>query len=151
MENLTKLVTELENNIQHLEKINSKVSTSTVGWQIEHTLLVLIRVIEAMEKSDPKDYQWTFNLKRLIVFTTGKIPRGKATAPKQVQPQNIITIETLTNTVALAKNKLAALQNINPHSFFAHHIFGKLTLKQTIKFLEIHTLHHLKIISDITK
>lgn len=151
MENLTKLVRELENNIQHFEKNNTAVSSAAVGWHLEHTLLVLIRVIDATEKSNPKDYQWNFNFKRMLVYTMGKIPRGKGKAPKQVQPQNIISKETLTNSVATAKNKLVQLGKLNSHNFFEHYLFGKLTLKQTIKFLEIHTFHHLKIINDIIR
>ncbi len=35
--------------------------------------------------------------------------------------------------------------------YFNHHVFGMLTKKQTLRFLEIHTKYHLKIVNDILK
>jgi len=50
-----------------------------------------------------------------------------------------------------------ACQNIehiisaNKNAHFNHFIFGALNKNRTIRFLEIHTNHHLKIIKDILK
>jgi hypothetical protein len=38
---------------------------------------------------------------------------------------------------------------VSKDHFFEHPYFGKLKLKETIRFLEIHTTHHLSIIEDI--
>lgn len=47
------------------------------------------------------------------------------------------------------RNKCNQLAFLPANKFFEHPYFGKLKLKQTITFLEIHTNHHLEIIQDI--
>jgi hypothetical protein len=78
-----------------------------------------------------------------------RIPRGRAKAPKVVQPKANFNTETLKNHLEKGKTKLAELDTIGDKNYFEHPYFGHLRLKPTIKFLEIHTNHHLKIINDI--
>ena len=130
MNPLHKILLQLENHIPNLEKTNSRVSNSTIGWQIDHCLLVINGVIG---------------------FTTGKIPRGKIRAPKMVTPISIATAEELNSNIEIAKNKVSKLNNLPKNSFFKHPFLSDLNVKQTEKFLAIHTKHHLKIIEDILK
>lgn len=58
--NLDALLNQLEHYISNNETINSQVSQSTVGWQIEHSLLTINGVVSAVHKSNPKDYHWKF-------------------------------------------------------------------------------------------
>jgi hypothetical protein len=44
---------------------------------------------------------------------------------------------------------MEALEKAEKNQFFPHPFLGNLNKKQTIHFLSIHTLHHLKIINDI--
>ncbi len=135
MEKLKKLIQDLESKIPNQEMFNPTISKSSVGWHIEHTLLTMNLVIGALQKSNPENYKRTFNFYRILVFAMNKIPRGKAKAPKIVQPKEDFNIESLRSH----KN------------YFEHPYFGHLTLKPTIKFLKIHTNHHLQIINDIIK
>lgn len=151
MEKLNKLIQKLENEIPNQEVINTSISKSSVGWHIEHTLLTINLVIEAVLKSDPNNYKWTFNIKRMLVFTMNKIPRGKAKSPKVVQPKIDFNIETIKLNLEKGKTNLTNLQTLSENKYFDHPYFAQLNLKQTIKFLEIHTNHHLKIINDIIK
>ncbi len=43
MDKLLKLLNELENNIPNSEKLNLSVSKSSVGWHIEHTLIMWLQ------------------------------------------------------------------------------------------------------------
>ena len=55
--------------------------------------------------------------------------------------------ESLKNTY----QAITYLKDCEANQYFMHPFFGQLNKKQTIKFLEIHTEHHLKIIRDILK
>ena len=149
MEKLRTLITELENKIENFELVNPEVSSSSVGWHIEHSFLVINVIIEGLKKSNPNDYEWKFNLKRLYVYTIKKIPRGRGQAPKRVQPQNNFSQESLKNHFAITTEKLPELKKLNPHNYIEHPVFGKLNVKPALKFLFIHTRHHIDIINDI--
>ncbi len=148
MTTLEKFITELEAAIPKQEIINWEVSHSSVGWHIEHTLLTLCIIIDAIKNSDPKEYKWTFSGKRFLLLLFKFIPRGKAKAPGVVQPRQYDT-ETLKTHIEKAKTKLKEINTLHPDNFFTHPYLGKLKLKPALKFLEIHTHHHLHIIHDI--
>lgn len=149
MNKLQDLIIQLENHIPNLEKTNSKVSNSTIGWQIDHCLLVINGVISQVEISNPTEFHSKFNFNRFIVFSTGKIPRGKIRAPKVVTPVEVATTEELKSKIEIAKNNISKLALLPKNSFFKHPFLSDLNVKQAEKFLAIHTKHHLKIIQEI--
>ncbi len=146
---LKTLVQQLEAQIPNEAVINPAVTTSTVGWQIEHALLTINQIIRTVAASNPADYKWSFNLMRTVVFFRQRIPRGKAKAPKVVQPKDHVTTATITAVLAKTYELLEVLPTLETNNFFPHPFFGKLNKKQTITFLNIHTAHHLHIIKDI--
>ena len=150
MQKLLKYVKELESKIPNLEDYNPEISKSNVGWHIEHILLTIKMIIEAVEKSNPANYTWSFKLSRIVVFTMNKIPRGRAKAPKVVVPKTYDE-QTLLEHLKIVTEKIQGLENMSSDKYFEHPYFGNLRLNKTIKFLEIHTKHHLEIINDILK
>ena len=66
-------------------------------------------------------------------------------------PPEIITTEDLNNQLQTAKNHITNLKDLPDGVYFKHPIFNMLTKKQTLRFLEMHTKHHLKIVRDILK
>lgn len=149
MEELKKLLIVLENKIPNQEAINSLISKSSVGWHIEHSLLVMNLVIESVEKSNPDNYKRAFNFNRFLVFTMNKIPRGKVRAPKAVQPKEDFTTDSLKIHLEKGKNNFEILNSLSANNYFEHPFMGNLNLKATIKFINLHTKHHLKIINQI--
>ncbi len=149
MQELSKLIKLLEEKIPMMDAANTQISSAKVGWHIQHSLLVVNSIINGLKQSDPNTYRWKFNLNKTLIFTLGKIPRGKGKAPKVVQPQAEMSKELLLESVEKAKNSIAELNNVHKNQYFLHPYFGHLNLKPTIKFLKIHTKHHLKIINDI--
>jgi hypothetical protein len=151
MEKLSALFDELATKIEYHEKINPIVSSASVGWHIAHATLAGKQIIEQLEKSEPANYKWKFNKARFFVFLMNKIPRGKAKAPKSVQIDEGFTKESLNNYIAIIQQKIKVLNEMDNKKNFIHPFFGMLNLKETIKTLEIHTNHHIKIIYDIIK
>lgn len=151
MNKIPQLIDLLATKIAHFEKVNTSVSASSVGWHIEHALLVLINVTENIKQSKAEEFIPNFNFVRTIVFTLNKIPRGKGKSPKSVQPNMDITLDSIKTKLQLAKEKVTELYNLDKNKHFVHPYFGNVKLKGCIKFLSIHTAHHLKIIEDILK
>jgi hypothetical protein len=151
MKNLVSLIDALESKIDFFETTNEMVSKSTVGWQIDHSLKVINGIINSLKKSDSLNYKWNFNFSRTVVFTINKIPRGKANAPKTVRTYDEILKQDLIDQIEISKKLVLELVDLQNNNNFIHPYFGVLNLKQSIKFLEIHTNHHLKIINDILK
>lgn len=148
---LSETVDALSAKLAHAQSINKDVSSSNVAWHIQHCLMVIISVIETIKASDINNYRPKYSFPKFYVLATGKIPRGKARAPKAVTPTDNISIESLNDNILLAKQKLAELNSINKNKFFTHPFFGDLKLVKSLKFINIHTTHHLNIINDIIK
>ncbi len=148
MRNLEPSLEKLYAYIQDAEISNSSVSSVNIGWHIEHSLLVISRIIDSVTSSDPSKYEYKFDFKRTMVFLMGKFPRGKANAPDIVMPnQN----EQVNFDALFASTRVAIknLESVKPNQYFTHPIFGKLNKQHTFVMLDIHTKHHLKIIEDI--
>jgi hypothetical protein len=149
MKSLAVLINELENKLPFVEQKKETVSKVSVGWHLEHSLLALIKMISAVEHSNPADYKREFNLKRFIVLTAGRIPRGRAKVPDSVKPGNEINKAGIKGLLEKAKQKADLFEQSNKDQFFKHPVFGDLKLKQARKVIAIHTIHHIKIINDI--
>jgi hypothetical protein len=151
MEVLVHLVDQLESNINSKDVVNKQVSQVDVSWHIAHSLKVLHNIIKVLQSSNPDDYRWRFNRSRSFVYFINSIPRGKGKSPKSVIPSEEISKDELHKDVATVRQLLNELQHLDAKSNFTHPYFGQLNLKQTKKFLALHTKHHLKIIDDIVK
>ncbi len=130
---------------------NNKISAEGIYWHLDHSLIILINVSKVLLKSNPLDYIPSFNFKRSIIFAINFIPRGKGKAPKSVYPPDNISKEDLQKKLKEANQLLNMIIGLPKKSNFTHPLFGMLNLKQTIKFLNLHTEHHLKICRDINK
>lgn len=146
---LEKKLEELESLASQLDKQNTKISAASVGWHIDHSLKVVINTCEAIKKSKPEDYKWRFNFSRFVVFTLGSFPRGSARAPKSVMPDGEVTGQAIAEQFQRARLMIKDVKTLPAKSNFYHPYFGSLQLSEFLKFLSIHTNHHLKISKDI--
>ena len=139
----------ISTTIPHYKKQNNSVSKRGVDWHLDHSLKAILAISESLKKSDPKKYKWTFSFLRTIIFFIGHFPRGKAKAPRITYSNEDIDESILLSQFTLVKKQLLEIETLPENSNFKHPIFGVLNLKQTIKFLRLHTQHHLKITNEI--
>ena len=149
MNKLIAIVDQLRDYIPQYQLVDNTISEASIGWHIEHSCLVIIKITETVKGSDSTKYQHRFNFKKWYVFLTGKFPRGRAKAPASVLPVDNITQESLMDSIARAKNAVIELGDCTKNQYFLHPIFGNLNKTETIPFLAIHTKHHLRIIQDM--
>ncbi len=146
---LQEQLNEMQRYIKDREVLRLRVSKASVGWHLSHNLKVFNNILDALKASDPEKYKSSFNFLKILVLTTGHIPRGKAKSPKAVLPPQEISKEHLELQLKEARGKLGYFTEVNKNAHFEHPYFNKLNRKETRKFLAIHTRHHLKIIRDI--
>lgn len=114
---------------QH-NKQNTNVSTVDVGWHLIHSFKVVRHIIEALENSDSTTYKKSFKMIRFMMFLSGKIPRGKAKAPKVVDVSSQdITLEVLEHELDMALSKVAILETLDVNAFFEHPVIGNVNTK----------------------
>lgn len=151
MQKLKALLASLENKIPYYETISPMVSDASVGWHLHHSLLVIQQVSNAVLSSDPSTYRWKFSAMKTLIYSLNRIPRGKVKAPRSVRPEGVIDKEALGSEVRAAYQNIDAIRAAHPDAYFRHPFFGNLNQKPTLKFLVIHTKHHLKIVDDIIR
>ncbi|WP_420320606.1 DUF1569 domain-containing protein [Flagellimonas sp.] len=131
--------------------LNPKVSKANVAWHLDHMLKTINVICKSLEVSNPEEYKSNFSLTRAIIYTLGDFPRGVAKAPRVVRPPEVINTEDLHRQLQMAKENLQAIQSLDAKAHFEHPYFSVLNKNQSIRFLKIHTGHHLKIVRDIVK
>jgi hypothetical protein len=151
MKNLQHLLSELQKKIPLQDLLNPAISKSSVGWHIEHSLLTLNVIMSALKQSNPADYKSTFDIRSEVVMLLGIIPRGKVKAPAVVRPAPTFDENSLQQHLLAVRKNLESLNSLSPDHYFTHPFLGDFRLKPAIKFMKVHTNHHLKIIKDIVK
>ena len=149
MKDLQSQLQELEGYISNLEEMNATISKVSVGWHIDHSLRVVNGVIKALEKSDSEKFEGGFNFFGSIFLTFNFLPRGRGRAPKLVQPEGEISAESLKRRLDFAYSNYNIIVQLDENTYFKHPLFGDLKRDKAVKFIRIHTDHHLKIIREI--
>lgn len=80
-----------------------------------------------------------------------KILRGKGKSPYVVNPAKVLSVLDLQTIVESSNFFVKELKTFPKHSHFNHPYFGILHLNSSLKFLNITTHHHLKIIKEIVQ
>lgn len=150
LQQVSVLLDELERAIPHAETANPKISKATIGWQIDHSCLVINKITEAILETDPDAFKSSFNKWRFICLGLGWFPRGKARAPKIVKPlETPATQNELQQGIDQAHESLNRFRQLQEKQYMKHPYFGMLDRDTTARFLFVHTQHHIKIIRDM--
>jgi len=141
----------IENYIAHRDQLNAKISKVDVAWHLDHILKTINRIYETLEASNPDAFKPNFNLSRTFIYVLGDFPRGIAKSPRLVLPPDVILTENLYSQIEEARENVTKIKDLNEKAHFQHPYFSVINKKQSIRFLKIHTRHHLKIVKDIVK
>ncbi len=149
IDNLKRQLSEIEQFINQGDQLDEQVSKVGTYWHLDHTLNVFKGILSVLETSDPKDYNPRFSFLKWGIMTFGKMPRGKGKAPERTLSNTPATKEILNDKLSATRELLPKMEKLPKEATFKHPLFGWLNKKDTLKFIRIHTHHHLKIIRDI--
>ena len=127
------------------------VSGWSVGMHLHHVNLAMIGVFRSLAASEPPVPQSAFNPVRAMVFTSGRIPRGRAKSPEAAVPSDGIGDAELVAMLDESERLLEASRTLSPDHWYRHFAFGVLDRDRTLKFIRIHNRHHLRIVRDILR
>jgi len=123
---------ELQRIEQHIAKhaiINNEVSKASVGWHLDHMLLVINNIYSDMTTNAVEDYEKGYNFTRNIMFVFKTIPRGKAKSPKRAVPEPSIIPNDIYEHLEEAKKASALINDLLENANFDHPIIGNLNRK----------------------
>jgi hypothetical protein len=129
------------------------VSRWSVGNHIEHVLKVDRMVVELMRAPQPPAAAPAASFAARFMLVTGWIPRGRAKAPESMHPE-MTDYAALRQQVAAMAEAIAALEPqagdiAKDRARYPHPLLGGLTRAQWLRFIEVHQVHHWKIMRDI--
>ena len=148
---LSRQITELQTYVNQENKQDPSVSKVGTYWHLDHGLNVINGITGYLKDSNPTDYYPKRSFLKTAIMWSGYMPRGKARAPKGTVSNEEITQESLINKFNYSWKSIELLESMSEDKTFKHPMFGWMKKRKTIKFITIHTNHHLKIIKDITK
>ena len=142
---------EVEEKIEFRDRKNPEVSKVDVAWHLDHMLKTVINICKALEASDPSAFKGSVNLSRTMSLTLNYIPRGKAKSPSVVRPPDKISTAEIKSQLTEAKKRISEVFELDEKAHFEHPVFGTIARGHALRFIEVHTNHHLKIVRDIIK
>lgn len=140
---------EVEQYFPYLDRRSPDVSGWCVREQLHHALLSANGIARAVVESSPGARRPSLSPIKWIVLTTGKIPRGRAQAPKRVRPDASVSQEQLEQLLVQARGALASAEAADPAAWYDHFVFGVMGRNAAIRLIHVHTRHHLAIVKDI--
>ncbi len=125
------------------------VSEWSIGMHVHHCCLAMIRVCQSLTASTPPPLRSRFSLVTTIVFSSGRIPRGRGRSPDVALPRQDVSPAELRTLLDQCERLLIEAPDLDPKTWFRHFAFGVLDRDKALRFIHIHNRHHLRIISDI--
>ncbi len=141
----------IESYIAQRDVRNTEVSKADVAWHLDHMLKTILAIGETLSDSNPELYESSFSFIGTMSLTFNYIPRGRAQSPASVRPPDVIHTEDIEKQLALVRSRIPDLLELDKDAHFDHPVFGTINRGKSIRFLEVHTQHHLKIVKDILK
>ncbi len=109
----------------------------------------MVKICQSLIASTPPPPRSRFSFLTALVFSSGRIPRGRGRSPDVVLPRHDISSGELRTLLDESERILTEVHDLDRKTWFRHFAFGVLDRDKTLRFIHIHNRHHLRIISDI--
>ncbi|MBX2827857.1 MAG: hypothetical protein KTR22_06825 [Flavobacteriaceae bacterium] len=140
---------EIEIKIPARDSLNEDISKVPVAWHLDHSLKTINGIYDAMNASNPDNFRGSINAIRILSLSMGFIPRGRAQSPESVLPPEHIETKDLYSQLKEARENMVKAFHLDENAHFEHPVFGTISRGNALRFIEVHTEHHLKIMRDI--
>ena len=132
-----------------------KISAWSVGQQVDHMLNVAQGVFSRLT-GEGEEVAERINLSGRILLGLGWFPRGVARSPKAALPAEAPAAAALGERLARLRGDYQDLRFrtgllASRKRLLRHPYFGGLDCAQSLRFVAVHTHHHLKIVRDIRR
>jgi hypothetical protein len=119
-----------------------------VAEHLDHTIKVTSSTMRVLLKPELPRLPNGINMIGRLVLLTGWIPRGRGKAPEKLRGAVCSAEDLKARLVELDEliDRIAAEPPRNGDPVVRHPFFGGLSFRQALRFLAIHTDHHLKIV-----
>ncbi len=125
------------------------VSEWSIGMHVHHCCLAMVGFCQSLIASTPPTPRSRFSLVTAVVFSSGRIPRGRGRSPDVALPRQDVSPAELWTLLDQSERILTEVHDLDPKTWCRHVVFGVLDRDKTLRFILIHNRHHLRIISDI--
>ncbi|HEX6100887.1 MAG TPA: DinB family protein [Thermoanaerobaculia bacterium] len=133
---------------------NERVSAWCLAEQLDHVTKVTLSVVNVLGNPDAPRLDGGINVLGRLVLWLNWIPRGVGKSPSRLRGAPAVAAD-----LDGAIGRLTAAFDALPFDALRasrvpvvrHPRFGSLTPPQALRFLEVHTHHHLKIIDDMLR
>ena len=125
------------------------ISDWSVGRHIAHCCLAMSSILQSLGESTPPRPPRGFSLRRFAILRLGRIPRGRAQAPKAVVLDDEPEVVRLHELLESARELLAEAQRLPADAWFRHFALGVLDRDECLRFLAVHNAHHVRIAREV--
>jgi len=151
IEQMKKAFSETE---EDLAAITVPRSSWCAAAHFDHIIKVAHGTLLILAKPEPPAAPRGLNLIGRLLLALGWMPRGRAQSPDRLRG-SAVTLEELQASLAELENvleRVASRTVTRPNMpILRHPTFGGLTHAQALRFVRIHTDHHLKIVQKLIR
>ena len=118
---------------------------------LDHTIKVASGLLHVLNKEEIPRLPRGISVIGRLVLLIGWIPRGRGRSPERMLPAPA-TVDELQQRLTEMDAQIERVANrtaaVPAFPIVRHPVFGGLTYAQALRFIAIHTHHHLKILDD---
>ncbi len=137
--------------VQRAQERDEAVSGWTVGDHLEHICTVAAGFGVVLITGRGPVFEAAMPEARHMVLSDGHIPRGKIKAPPAASPKGLASIDAYTRMLDKTLTRLKSAAQQPDERTADHPLLGTMTRDEVLRFVVVHTAHHLGIIDDYGK